>query len=421
MPTDRTGENPLFQSGEPSYDDFYAIWDTFRSSTPLLTLIAEDRERDIVRSLVDLYRHEGWLPDARSGNYNGRVQGGSDADMTIVDAYLKHLSGIDWDTAYQALVHDAEQTSANPTKEGRGDLDDWHDRGYLTIEGIDLPASRTMEYAANDYAIALFAKGLGKEADYQKYKQRASNWKNLWDMEATDHGFRGFVWPRYRDGSWKPNFDPLLIGTWHSDNFYEGNSWTYSTFVPQDVAGLIHASGGKDRFVERMDAFFDLPDRYDVGNEPGFLAPYLYIWAGRADRTQSRIRTILQKSYHSGPRGLPGNDDSGAISSWFAFAKLGFYPNAAQDVYLIGSPAFHRVTIHLSNGRDFIIETERNASNTPYIEGATWNGHPYTRAWFTHEQLMEGGTLRVKMSATPTLWGSVDLSPSMSTITKESQ
>jgi len=414
MPTDRTGENPVFQSAEPYYDDFYTIWDTFRSSSPLLTIVAQDRQTGIVRSLVDMYRHEGWLPDGRSGNYNGRVQGGSDGDMTVVDAYLKHLPNIDWETAYKAVVKDAEVTSPNQLKEGRDDLDDWRNLGYLTIEGTDRPGSKTMEYAANDYAIALFAKGLHKQTDFQKYSLRASNWKNIWDAEATDQGFTGFIWPRHRDGSWKANFDPLLSASWGSDSFYEGNSWTYSTYVPQDVAALVEASGGDARFVQRMDAFFDLPGRYDVGNEPGFLAPYLYLWAKRPDATQAHIRAILAKNYHAGPKGLPGNDDSGAMSSWYAFGKMGFYPNAAQDVYLIGSPSYRRVAITLANGRTFAIETEGSVATDPYIARATWNGRPYTRAWFTHEQLMQGGTLRLTMSATPTTWGAAEPPPSMS-------
>jgi predicted alpha-1,2-mannosidase len=317
------------------------------------------------------------------------------------------------------VVHDAEARSTDSLKEGRGGLDDWLNLGYLTIEGTDRPASKQMEYAANDYAIALFAKGLGKEADFRKYSLRAANWKNLWDERAVDHGFNGFIWPRHRDGSWKSGFDPLLTGTWGGDNFYEGNSWTYSTFVPQDIAGLIRASGGRKRFIERMDSFFDLPSRYDVGNEPGFLAPYLYIWAGQPEQTQDRIRAILAKNYHSGPRGIPGNDDSGAMSSWYAFGKLGIYPNAAQDVYLIGSPAFPHVTMHLANGRDFSIEARNNSAQTPYIASATWNGHPYTRAWFTHEQLMQGGTLVLTMSPTPTPWGSIEPPPSMQPIERD--
>jgi putative alpha-1,2-mannosidase len=182
------------------------------------------------------------------------------------------------------------------------------------------------------------------------------------------------------------------------------------------VAGLIQASGGNARFVERMDAFFTLSGRYDVGNEPGFLAPYLYIWAGRPDRTQVQIRKILAKNYHSGPSGIPGNDDSGAMGSWYVFGKLGIYPNAAQDVYLIGGPAYKRASIHLANGRIFTIETEGNVTEMPYIASATWDGKPYTRAWFTHEELMRGGTLHFKMSATPTAWGSTEPPPSLSAI-----
>jgi predicted alpha-1,2-mannosidase len=413
MPTDRSGENPLFQSAEPAYDDFYAIWDTFRTSGPLLTLIAEQRESDIVRALVDLYRHEGWLPDARSGNYNGRTQGGSDADMMIADGYLKHLPGVDWTTAYKAVVNDAEHTSMQPLKQGRGDLDDWHGLGYLTIEGSDRPVSKSMEYAANDYAIALFAQGLGRDEDYRRYSKSAGFWKNLWNAQASDHGFSGFVWARHRNGGWKADFNATSTGTWGSDTFYEGNSWTYSTFVPQDVAGLIEASGGRDRFIERMDAFFKLPGVYDVGNEPGFLAPYLYLWAGRPDRTQSLIREIVTKNYHSGPKGLPGNDDSGAMSSWYAFGKMGFYPVAAQDLYLIGSPAFASATLHLANGRHFTVETVGNSTVNPYIASATWNGQPWQQAWFTHEQLMQGGTLRLTMSANPTAWGADAPPPSM--------
>ena len=412
MPTDRTGENPLWSSSEPYYDDYYAIWDIFRTSGPLLTLIAPERQTAIVRALVDLYRHEGWLPDARSGNYNGRTQGGSNAEFMLTDAYLKGLKGIDWKTALAAETHDAEVSPADHLKEGRGGLDDWHSLGYVSIEGSDRPGSVDMEYAADDFEIALLAQGIGDTADYKKYLARSANWKKLWDQDFSDGGFTGFIRPRHRDGSWLTPFTAMDFCTWGGDTFYEGNSWTYSTFVPQDVASLIKLSGGPATFVRRLDAFFDVPGRYDVGNEPGFLAPYLYIWAGRPDKTDSRVRQIIAASYHAGPSGLPGNDDSGAMSSWYAFGQIGIFPNAGQDVYLIGSPAYRQTKLHLAGGKDFIIEARNLSKTNLYVTAATLNGEPLDRAWLHHREIAAGGRLVLTMGDVPSHWAENDLPPS---------
>jgi predicted alpha-1,2-mannosidase len=413
-PTDRSGENPLWKSDEPYYDDYYAIWDIFRTSGPLLTLIAPERQADIVRALVDLYRHEGWLPDARSGNYNGRTQGGSNAEFLITDAYLKGLKGIDWETAYAAEMHDAEVSPLDHFKEGRGGLDDWHNLGYVSIEGSDRPASVHMEYAADDFEIALLAKGLGKSADYEKYLARSNNWKNLWDPNFAEDGFRGFIRPRHRDGSWLTPFTAMDSCSWNGKTFYEGNSWTYSFFVPQDVASLIEKSGGAEQFVNKLDAFFAVPDRYDVGNEPGFLNPYLYNWAGRPDKTASHVRLIIARSYHAGPSGLPGNDDSGAMSSWFVFGQLGIFPNAGQDIYLIGSPAFPEVTLHLARGKDFVIEARNVSVDNKYVTAALLNGRPLDRSWLHHAEIAAGGRLVLLMGDTAGNWGKANLPPSIS-------
>jgi predicted alpha-1,2-mannosidase len=412
MPTDRTGENPLWHSNEPYYDDYYAIWDIFRTSGPLLTLIAPERQAAIVRSLVDIYRHEGWLPDARSGNYNGRTQGGSDAEFLITDAYVKGLKGIDWPTAYAAEVHDAEVSPADHFKEGRGGLGDWHTIGYVSIEGSDRSGSVNTEYAANDFEIALLAKGLGKTADYKKYLARSGNWKNLWDSDFATDGFKGFIRPRHRDGSWLTPFTAMDGSTWGGNTFYEGNSWTYSTFVPQDVASLIKKSGGPQTFVERLDAFFAIPGRYDVGNEPGFLAPYLYNWAGRPDKTAEHLRAIIAASYHTGLNGLPGNDDSGAMSSWYAFGQMGIFPNAGQHVYLIGSPAFPQTTLHMAAGKDFIIEARNLSPTNIYVTSATLNGKPIDRAWLLHKEIVAGGRLVLTMDKQPGHWAERKLPPS---------
>ena len=412
MPTDRTGENPLWNSSEPYYDDYYAIWDIFRTSGPLLTLIAPERQAAIVRSLVDIYRHEGWLPDARSGNYNGRTQGGSNAEFLITDAYIKGVKGIDWPTAFAAEVHDAEVSPADHFKEGRGGLGDWHSIGYVSTEGSDRSGSVNTEYAADDFEIAVLAKGLGKTADYRKYLASSGNWKNLWDPNFSADGFQGFIRPRHRDGSWLAPFSAMDSCTWGGDTFYEGNSWTYSTFVPQDVASLIEKAGGPQAFVDRLDAFFAVTGRYDVGNEPGFLTPYLYNWAGRPDKTAEHVRAIIAASYHSGPNGLPGNDDSGAMSSWYAFGQMGIFPNAGQDVYLIGSPAYPQTTLHLTAGKDFIIEARNLSHDNIYVTAAALNGKPIDRAWLRHSEIAAGGRLVLTMSKSPSHWAERNLPPS---------
>ena len=413
MPVDRTGENPLWQSDQPSYDDFYAIWDTFRTSGPLLTLIAPQRQSDIVGALVDIYRHEGWLPDARSGNFTGRTQGGSNAEFAIADAYVKHLPGIDWQEAYRGMQQDAESLTPAPDKEGRGGLEDWKSLGYVTIEGTDRPGSKQMEYAADDFEVAVVAQGLGHDADYHKYLQRSENWRNLWNPTIEDSGVHGFIQPRHRDGSWKTKFTTMQSCSWGGDTFYEGNSWTYSLFVPQNVAGLIQQSGGTQPFIQRLDAFFTGRGRYDVGNEPGFLSPYLYIWAGRPDKTADRLQEIIARSYHTGRNGLPGNDDSGAMSSWYVFGVMGIFPNAGQDVYLIGHPTFHQVTLHLPLGKTFVIEANHLSPENSYVVAATLNGKPLARAWFRHEDIMQGGRLVLTMGAKPGSWPTGEAPPSI--------
>ena len=428
MPVDRTGENPLWHSTAPYYDDFYCIWDTFRSSTPLLTLLHPKRVSAILQSLLDIQDHDHFFVDGRSGNFAGRTQGGSDAEMMFTDAFVKHLPGLDWGRVYRAMVHDADTESDDPIRYGRGDMDEWKRLGYLSIEhsdpagGPDRPGSRSMEYAANDYAIALLAKGLGHEADAKKFITRAENWKKLWKADAVDHteqgDVRGFIWLRHDDGRWKENFNPHLVGTWYEDNFYEATTWTYSLYVPQDIRGLIQIAGGASDFKKRLDLFFAPGDaqryRYDVGNEPGFLAPYLYNWIGEQSSTAKTIRAILPASYHTGPDGLFGNDDSGAMGSFLVFNQMGFFPVAAQNFYLIGSPIFPRSSINLGNGKTFSIVAEHCSPKNVYIARATWNGRPYERSWFTHDQLMAGGELRLTMTDKPAHWDTGPPPPSMS-------
>ena len=423
MPVDRTGENPLWSDPEPYYDDFYAIWDTYRSSSPLITLIDPKREADIVRSLVNIYKRDGYMPDARSGNSNGRTQGGSNAEIVIADAFVKGLKGIDYELALEAMLKDATvPPGGNEEAEGRGGLIPYLELGYIP-HGIDRAGNRTVEYSYCDYAIALVAKGLGKEDLYQRYLKQSENWKNLWRSDYEHEGAKGFIMPRDKEGNWldsipfghstrmqpKFKYTPVTFeGPWYtpwwSMFFYEASSWEYSLSIPHDVPGLIEKCGGAADFEKRLDIFFD-KGFFNVNNEPSFLTPCLYHWLGKPWRSSDRIREIIAKNYNDGPVGLPGNDDSGAMSSWLAFHMIGLYPNAGQDYYLIHTPLLESTTFHLEGGKEFKVVAKGLSDKNCYIQGVTLNGKDYPYSVLRHKDIMAGGELVLKMGKKPGNWG----------------
>lgn len=423
MPVDRSGENPLWTDPEPYYDDFYAIWDTYRTSTPLITLIDPQRESDIVRSLINIYKRDGYMPDARSGNCNGRTQGGSNAEIVIADAFVKGLTGIDYELGLEAMLKDATvPPGGNEEAEGRGGLLPYRELGYIPY-GIPRAGNRTIEYAFCDYAIATVAKGLGKEDLYRQYLQQSGNWKNLWRKDYEHEGVKGFILPRDGQGKWldqvtyghsdlqRPTFTytPVTFeGPWYTPwwnmFFYEASSWEYSLSIPHDVPGLIEQCGGPQAFDARLDTFFD-KGFFNVNNEPSFLSPCLYHWIGRPDKSSDRVLSIIGRHYNDGPVGLPGNDDSGAMSSWLAFHMTGLYPNAGHDYYLIHTPMLTATTFHLEGGKDFTIRTEGLSAKNRYIQSATLNGKEYPCSTLRHSDLMAGGTLVLKMGSKPGNWG----------------
>jgi predicted alpha-1,2-mannosidase len=421
MPHDLTGENVWWNSAEPHYEDFYAIWDTFRTHFPLLTLIQPERQRDMVRSLIDTYVHTGWMPDSRIAGANGMTQGGSNSDVVIADALAKGVMGIDYRKAYEAMVKNAEVQSSRPLYEGR-EISEYKQLGYVSMN-YPRSASRTVEYAYDDFCIAQVAQTLGNTADSQKYFQRAKNWMKLWNDESRS------IRPRYADGSWlKPfaaqHFYPDKDYSYWDAPFYEGGGYIYGTYVPHDVQGLINKLGGDDGFITWLDTFFTNPPTrdpafdkglYNHNNEPDFLAAFLYIHAGHPERTAQRVRRILATEYATGPGGLPGNDDSGAMSSWYVWAVIGLYPNAGQPFYYIGSPLFQRSTISLGGGRRFIVEARETSPSNLYVQSATLNGRTLDRAWLKHEEIASGGKLVLRMGATPSAWGRENRPPSMTT------
>ncbi|HYE64377.1 MAG TPA: GH92 family glycosyl hydrolase [Pyrinomonadaceae bacterium] len=420
MPHDLTGENVWWSSAEPHYEDFYAIWDTFRTHFPLLILIQPERVRDMVRSLVDTYVHTGWMPDSRIAGANGMTQGGSNGDVVVADALAKGLTGIDYQKAYEAMVKNAEVDSPRPLYEGRT-VSEYKQLGYLSMN-YPRSASRTVEYAYDDFCIAQVAKALGHAADSRKYLERSKNWMNVWSDETRS------ARPRHADGRWLTPFEaahfyPDKEYSYWDAPFYEGSGYIYGTYVPHDVQGLINKLGGDERFIMWLDAFFANPPTrdpafnsglYNHNNEPDFLASFLYIHAGRPDRTQERVRHILATEYTTGRGGLPGNDDSGAMSSWYVWGAIGLYPNAGQPYYYICSPLFQRSTINLGGGRTFIIEAPETSATNLYVQSVTLNGRALDRAWLKHEEIARGGRLVLRMGAKPSAWGRDDRPPSMS-------
>lgn len=429
MPVDRTGENPLWTNDEPYYDDFYCIWDTFRSSSPLITLLDPKREVEIVNAMLNIYKRDGYMPEGRSGNDNGRTQGGSNAEVVVADAFVKNLKGIDYELALKAMLKDATvPPGGNEEKEGRGGLMEYLRLGYVPYN-VPRAGNMTIDFSYNDYNIATVAKGLGYTDLYNQYMKQADSWQNLWRSDYENNGSKGFIMPKDAAGNWlddivfgeskiqKPTFKytPVIIESpWYVCHwcvfFYEATSWEYSFSIPHDVPELIRKSGGNDAFKKRLDTFFD-SKLYNVANEPSFLTPCLYHWIGKPYLSSDRIHDIIKNNFNASHTGIPGNDDSGAMSSWLAFHMMGLYPNAGQPYYLLNAPLIKETTIQLENGKSFKITAKNSSDKNKYIKAASLNGKPYNKAWIMHDDIMNGGELTFEMDSKPSAWGTTILPP----------
>ncbi len=420
-PQNYTGENPLWSSSEPYFDSLYCIWDLFRSQLPFLTIVDPDAVAEMIRSLVDTYRHVGWLPDCRMSLCKGLTQGGSNADNVLADAYAKGLQGgIDWKDAFAAVVKDAEVEPFDWSNEGRGGLDSWKALGYIPVQDFDYKGfgtmtrslSRTLEYSYNDFCIAQMAQGgLGSAADHAKYLERSGNWQNLYKADeasawwnGTGTGFTGFFQPRNLNGTWYyqnplncSNADETSVCSLQNTGreTFESSVWEYGFFVPHDQGTLIGLYGGDDAFVRRLDYLHDHEIVY-IGNEPSFLTVFQYHYAGRPGLSARRAHTYVPTFFSPTPDGLPGNDDSGAMGSFLAFTMMGLFPNPGQNVYLIIPPFFEAVHItHPQTNKTAVIRCTNfdPAFEAVFIQSATLDGKPYTKSWIDHSFFTEGQEL----------------------------
>lgn len=416
MPSDCTGEWFTEDCTTDSYyNDFYTLWDTYRTSIPLITLLTPERTSDIIRGLLNIYRHDGYMPDGRSGHSNGATQGSSNAEIVIADAFVKSVSGIDYEYALEAMIKDAEDSPEDPHFEGRGGLEEYKALGYIPW-GISRAGSRTVDHSLCDFSIHTVAEGLGHHDLAQRYLERSHNWKNLW-RDYEEDGVRGFIMPRNADGSWVDSSIVRIKGVdtlitikpstsfrrW-GGFFYEANCYETSLCMPHDMETLISLNGGKEGLKARLDSLFS-KGCIDIGNEPSFLTSSLYHWCGRPDITSDICRKMIRSGFNDSKKGLPGNDDSGAMSSWLAWHMTGLYPVAGTDLYLIHSPVIRGVSFKTAEGKRFRISTRGFSDSHPYISSATLNGKPYPYSAIRHEDILKGGHLILHMSSKPGTWG----------------
>ncbi|KAF2834004.1 hypothetical protein CC86DRAFT_312256 [Ophiobolus disseminans] len=442
-PQNYTGENPHWQSTEPYFDSFYCLWDQWRVQLPLLTVLDPTMMSNMVRSLLDTYKHRGWLPDCMMSTCKGWTQGGSDADNVLVDAYVKNLIDIDWEHAYEAIVNDAENEPLEWSVEGRGGLTSWKKLNYIPYLDFDpvgfgtnsRSISRTLEYSYNDFNLATLAKALGRDT-HMKYLTRSTNWQNLFkadqksSINGIDTNFTGFFQPKYQNGTWGYQ-DPIACSplasfcslTSNPSETFESSAWEYMFFVPHDIGRVIELLGGEEIFLKRLD-FFHATGLADIGNEPVFLTVYMPHYAGRPGLSAKRVNSYIPSRFNSSHAGLPGNDDSGSMASFTIFSMLGLFPNPGQNVYFIIPPFFENISItnQLTNKTATIRNVNFDKEHKRiYIQSVKLNGENYSRNWIGHEFFTQGWTLELVLGEEESDWGTklADRPPSMSSIRGE--
>jgi predicted alpha-1,2-mannosidase len=251
--------------------------------------------------------------------------------------------------------------------------------------------SRTLEYAFDDYALSIVAKGLNRTNDYKELRQRSFNYKNVFDSSA------GMVRGRYANGNWFESFNADKRESYIT----EGTPRQYTFYVPHDIKGLATLMGGTKAFENALDSLFD-KNEYWHGNEPGHQIPFMYNYTTSPWKTQKEVRKILAEEYSDGPGGLSGNDDAGQMSAWYVFAAMGFYPlNPVSTEYALCSPLFDKVTIRVAGNKKFGIITHKTSSDALYINKVIWNGKRYKETFITHEMIMQGGKLEIYLQERP--------------------
>lgn len=398
MPRNRTNDQEGFDKDIQVWDDQYAVWDTWRTMFPLQVLINPKMVTGTINSFIARLKKNGMVKDAFiAGNEMIQEQGGNNIDNVIADAYVKGVKGVDWNDAYKVLKYNADHQRMGSYAWEKGDSlhNIYKKTGW--IPAGTMSCSMTLEYAYNDYCISTVAKGMGITNDYEYYLKRSRQWINLWDAEALSEGFKGFIMPKSLSGEFL-KFDPKSnAGSW-LNYFYEASSWTYSWFMPHAWKTIVNLSGGKEKFVEKLQYGLK-KGLIDYSNEPAFLAIHGFHYGDRSDISSFWVRKLMAEKFTE--IGYPGNDDSGAMSSWYVFSAMGFFPNAGQNIYYLTGPIFPKITLKFPNGEKLLIEAKNASPENIYVQEVIVNNKRHYASWLTHSQIMKGGKVEFVMGASP--------------------
>lgn len=415
--------------GTPFYTDDW-IWDTYRATHPLRVLIEPKMEVDILQSFLRMSEQmrEFWWPTFPEITGDSRRMNSNHGIATVLDAYRKGLTGINLEKMYPAMRNAVmEKTLAPWSAKPSGELDRfYHEKGYIpalregeeeTIAEVHSwekrqPVAVTLGTAYDEWCLAQLAKAVGKMDDYQLFLGKSYNYRHLFNTETS------FFHPKDREGNFIKPFDYKFSGGMGARQYYgENNAWIYRWDVPHNVADLIHLMGGRDSFIRNLDQTFreplgkskfdfyaQLPDQtgnvgqFSMANEPSLHIPYLYNYAGQPWKTQKRIRKLVSEWFRNDLMGVPGDEDGGGMSAFVVFSQMGFYPvTPGSPTYNIGSPFFNEVTLQMGEGNTFRIVAKNNSPENKYIQSATLNGKDWTKPWFTHADIKNGGTLELIM------------------------
>ena len=379
----------------------FSLWDTYRAQHPLLTIVQPERVGDMVTSMLKIHEQQGKLPIWHLRGCETNTMVGYSGVPVVIDAIFKGFK-VDQELAWKAVKESS-------TRDDRGVK--WiKERGWIPADKERESVAKALEYALSDWAIAQFAKSLGKDADYANYSKRGQAYRHYFDSETQ------FMRGKMENGEWRTPFNPLH-SQHRSDDYCEGVAWQYIWLVPQDVEGLIGLFGGDAPFLKKLDELFSMEQKleghvsaditgligmYCQGNEPDHQVIYMYAFAGEQWKAAQRARQAMTEMYKDDPNGLSGNEDCGQMSAWYILSALGFYQvNPVSGAYVFGSPLFDKAVVQLPGKKTFTVLAENNSPENIYIQKAELNGKPYSKSFITYNDIMNGGVLKFTMGKEP--------------------